>query len=435
MTVALVYDPGLEQYAFPAGHPMKPVRFRLAVELMQAWGLIAEPGHGGEPAPDADPLAPDAGSLAPDGVPRAIRIRPRPATDADLLLVHTAEYVDAVKAISEDPGAADGRYGIAAGFDTPAFPRMHEAAALVTGATITAMDAVLSGRVIRAFGPAGGMHHAHADRAAGFCIYNDPAVAIERATREHPGLRVAYVDIDAHHGDGVEEAFRERSDVLTLSVHETGRYAYPGTGHVRDIGEGEGRGFAMNVPLPLYAGPRCFELVTEQVIGPALAAFGPDVVFLQAGADAHRTDPLVELENTVEGFTHTVARIVEATDELCGGRLVVTGGGGYEPFSAVPRQWACAMAVLMGAEVPPTLPAEWLESSRAAARDAQADRGVAGMFAGEAPGSASTFAETASDATPDEESAALAGTHRVIGELLGAHPLFGSRSPLGGSRR
>lgn len=398
MTVALVYDPSLEAYAFPAGHPMKPVRFRLAVELMRTWGLIAEK---------------DDASPAPGGVPRAVRIAPRAATDEELRLVHTADYIDAVKAISVDPEVADGRYGIAAGADTPAFARMHEAAAQVTGATITAMDAVLSGRVTRAFNPAGGMHHAHAGHAAGFCIYNDPAIAIERATREHPGIKVAYVDIDAHHGDGVEEAFRERADVLTLSVHETGMYAYPGTGHFRDIGEGDGRGFALNVPLPLRAGAPSLELVLERIIGPALAAFCPDVIFLQAGADSHRDDPLVELENTVEGFTNTVAGIVRSADELCDGKLVMTGGGGYEPFSAVPRQWACAMARLMGADIPSTLPPEWLRASHAAAQ---------GTFAPRA--SESTFAEASPGPTEDEAGEAIEGTHKVIAALLEAHPLL-----------
>jgi acetoin utilization protein AcuC len=423
MTVALVYDAGLEAYAFPAGHPMTPARFRLAVGLMRAWGLIAEAGDEGA-APGVDAPATDAGSHPPVAVTRAALIAPRSAADAELLLVHTPGYVDAVKAISADPARADGRVGIGPGLDTPAFPGMHEAAALVTGASITAMDVVLEGRATRAFNPAGGMHHAHADRAAGFCIYNDPAVAIECATREHAGLRVAYVDIDAHHGDGVEEAFRQRSDVLTLSVHETGRYAYPGTGHVRDIGEGEGRGFALNVPLPLYAGPESFRLVTERIIVPALAAFRPDVVFLQAGADAHSADPLVQLENTVEGFTDTVEGVVRAADELCDGRLVMTGGGGYEPYSAVPRQWACAMAVLMGVEVPLTLPVEWLRASAEAARGTRGRREEPGDAHETPVDPAPTFLEAASDVTPDEQRAALAGTHRVIEELLDSHPLF-----------
>jgi acetoin utilization protein AcuC len=397
MTVALIYDSGLEEYAFPAGHPMKPVRFRLAVELMEAWGLIASAGDS---------------PLAPGGVPCAVRIAPRCATEAELRLFHTADFIAEVKAIGSDPARADGRCGIAAGGDTPAFARMHEAAALVTGASITAMDVVLSGRVTRAFNPAGGMHHAHAGRAAGFCIYNDPVIAIERVTREYPGLRVAYVDIDAHHGDGVEEAFRERADVLTLSVHETGRYAYPGTGHVRDAGEGQGRGFALNVPLPLRAGAPSFESVLELIIAPALEAFGPDVIFLQGGADAHRDDPLVELENTVEGFANTVAGIVRCADALCGGRLVMTGGGGYEPFSAVPRQWACAMAALMGASTPTTLPQEWLRASHAAA-------GTLAPRAGEY-----TFAEATPGPSEDEAREALEGTHRVIAELLDTHPLF-----------
>lgn len=343
MTVALVYDPALEAYEFPPGHPMKPARFRLAVALMRNWGMIED-------------------GCAPSGTPCALEIAPIPATDDELLTVHTSALLGAVKAASEVPPIVSPGFGL--GGDTPAFPRMHEAAALVTGATLTATRAVLGGSVTRAFAPAGGMHHAHADRVAGFCVYNDPAVAIEIATRENPGLRVAYVDIDAHHGDGVEEIFIDRSDVLTVSVHESGAYLYPGTGDVTDIGELAGIGYALNFPLAPSAGPDSWEVALTEVVGPALRAFRPDLVFLQAGGDTHAADPLTHLENTVEGFSATVRGIVALADELCGGRIVVAGGGGYEPYSAVPRQWASAMAALLGVDVPAELPQEWRDAVR-----------------------------------------------------------------------
>ncbi len=341
--VALVYDPRMAGYRFGRDHPMVPERYTLAVSLMRAWGLL--------------------GAEARDGV--AVEIAPAPATEADLLRVHSRAFVDAVKRASLP--ADEPRFGIGPG-DTPAFSRMHEISALIAGGTIRALDAVLEGELSRAFSPAGGLHHAHRDRAAGFCVYNDCAVAISRVTARRPGMRVAYVDIDAHHGDGVEECFRERDDVLTISLHESGRYLYPGTGASRDIGGGAGVGFAVNVPLPPHAGRTEYELAFDRVVEPALTAFGPDVVVAQLGADAHRSDPLTHLGMTVAGHARLVARLVDIAEELCAGRLVATGGGGYEAFSATPRMWACAMAVLRGMEAPASVPPAWLDESAAAAR-------------------------------------------------------------------
>ncbi len=240
---------------------------------------------------------------------------------------------------------------------------MHAVSALIAGGTIRALDGVLGGEFRRAFNPAGGLHHAHRDRAAGFCVYNDCAIAIARATARQPGLRVAYVDIDAHHGDGVQEAFYARDDVLTISLHESGRYLYPGTGASGDIGEGIGRGYAVNVPLPPYAGSAEYQLAFDRVVEPALRAFGPDAIVAQLGADSYRADPLTHLDMTVAGHAGLVTRLAAISDELCEGRLVATGGGGYEAFSATPRMWACAMAVLLGVEPPAELPAEWLALS------------------------------------------------------------------------
>jgi acetoin utilization protein AcuC len=238
-------------------------------------------------------------------------------------------------------------------------------------------------------------------------------VAISRATRDHPGLRVAYVDIDAHHGDGVQEAFYERADVLTLSVHESGSYLYPGTGDPSDIGTGEGEGLALNVPLPPEAGPECYDLVFAGVIAPALRAFRPEVIVLQGGGDSHRDDPLTHLDNTVAGFVDTVAGIVRLAEELCHGRLVMTGGGGYEPYSAVPRMWACAMAELLGADTPATVPDMWLRMSHAASR------GTAAPLA-----TAMTLMES-TPPPPDEVVAVVSEvTRRVVEDLRSSHPLL-----------
>ena len=337
MSVALIWDELLAAYRLGTSHPMQPARFVLAVETMRSWDL----------------LAPSSGDASDEGgeTERAVILRPEIASDADLALAHDAGYIAHVKAAGADPSKAYGDHGLGAG-DTPAFPRMHDAAALAVGASITALDAVLTGRVTRAFSPAGGLHHAMRDRASGFCIYNDCVVAIERATRQHPGLRVAYVDIDAHHGDGVEAAFLERADVLTASVHESGQFIFPGTGAARETGEGAGKGFALNVPLLPHSGDEELLGALSGHVVPALRHFAPDVIVAQLGADSHRGDPLTHLDVTIAGFLDAVRSLRDASEELCGGRLVALGGGGYQPYTVVPRVWAGAMAVLLGRDVP-----------------------------------------------------------------------------------
>lgn len=389
--VLLVYDSRMAQYRFAPPHPFLPERFTLAVELMRDWDLLGE------------------------GDARAGVLAPEPATEEDLLLVHTADYIATVK---EEHAATltDEAHGLGYG-DTPRFPNMHEAAALTAGGTVQALELVVRGECLRAFNPAGGLHHAHADRAAGFCVYNDCAVAIARATAKHSGLRVAYVDIDAHHGDGVEEAFRERADVLTISLHESGRYLYPGTGSSRDVGAGPGLGFAINVPMPPGAGPTEYLLAFDRVVEPALRAFGPSVMFMQLGADSHRTDPLTHLGMTVAGHVELVVRLVRLADELCDGRLAATGGGGYEAFSATPRMWACDMAVLLGVEPPLKVPAEWLELSvQAAEQHGIQPIALAGTF-DEAPVSEPSL-------SPDE---ILRLAEHAIEETLANSPLLAGR--------
>lgn len=377
--VVLAYDDSLAAYRFNDTHPLRPERFTLAVELMRAWGLL-------EP-------------------PEVAIVQPAPATDEELLLAHSADYLAAVKAASAT-GRAQPGFGIGPG-DTPAFLGMHEAAALAVGATCEALDAVLDGRTARAHAPAGGLHHAHHDHASGFCVYNDAVAAIERAIRARPGLRVAYVDIDGHHGDGVEAAFVERADVLTISVHESGAYLFPGTGRATDTGRGAGAGACINVPLPPYAGDECYPLVLEQVIAPALRGYAPDVIVLQAGGDAHRSDPLTHLDLTVAGYVRLVSGIIALAEEVCGGSIVSLGGGGYQPFSEVPRMWAAVMALLLGRDVPEVLPEPWLLRAAAAA-------GAAGE---PAPRSARTFEEPDEGPGSDAHAGALAGTRHAIDKV------------------
>lgn len=348
MRVDLLFAPQLATYRFPSGHPMRPERFTLTVDLARQWDLIAR---------DTEHT---------DGLNRARVVGPPAATDEDLMLVHSAEYVRHVKAASEDPSLADLSYGLGPG-DTPAFPGVHRAAALAVGATVRAVESVLLGDTDRAFSPAGGMHHAHRDRASGFCVYNDPAVAIARALSRGLAKRIAYVDIDAHHGDGVEEAFFDRGDVLTVSVHESGRFLFPGTGTREREGRGEGEGLAINVPLLPDSGDAEYLAALDDVVAPAVREFAPDIIVAQLGADAHTTDPLTHLRLSVPGYVESVRRVVALADEVCHGRLAATGGGGYQPYSAVPVMWASALAVLLDREVPQEPPASWLRIAEEAA--------------------------------------------------------------------
>jgi acetoin utilization protein AcuC len=384
MRVEMAYSPSMADYRFGASHPMRPERFTLCVALARSWGLLGDSG--------------------------ASVVRPDAARDAELLLAHDASYITAVRHASADPRGWLGGFGIGPG-DTPAFVGMHEAAALAAGATTRALRDVVSGASARAFSPAGGLHHAHRERASGFCVYNDLAIAITALTAENPGLRVAYVDLDAHHGDGVQEAFYERDDVLTLSVHESGTYLYPGTGRAEEIGAGRGCGFAVNVPLPPDAGDACYALVHAEVVAPALRAFAPDVIVAQLGADSHRNDPLTHLDTTVAGQYANARTLVALAEELCAGRIVATGGGGYDSFSAAPRSWACVLAALLGVETPAELPQEW--------RDV-ANRASCGLVT-PPPG---TFDEAAPKPPVEARARALAGTQRVVEKLREAHPLL-----------
>ena len=337
MDVALVYSPALNAYDLGPAHPLRPERVSLSVGLMSALGLVR------------------AGALVP--------VDPRAATREELERVHDPLYIDEVMKAGADPDGWLGSFGIGAG-DTPAFPDMHEAASLVAGATVVAIEEVLSGRFRRALSPAGGLHHAHRDSAAGFCVYNDAAVGIASAIAAHPALRVCYIDIDAHHGDGVQEAFYAEPRVLTISVHESGRYLFPGTGGTDERGEGPGLGSAINVPLPPNANDECYALVFDEVVEPAVRRFCPDLIVTQNGADAHWTDPLTSLGMTLHGYRSLVHKSMQLAEESTGGRLVACGGGGYAWATVVPRAWTMLAAELAETQVAEEIPGSWRERVR-----------------------------------------------------------------------
>jgi acetoin utilization protein AcuC len=339
----LAWRSDLAAYDFGEGHPLDPVRVTLSVALMRDYGMLAE----------------------------GIVLDPTPADDASLALVHDPAYIAAVREASTAPSSFMPRMGLGTS-DNPIFPHMHEASALVCGASVAALAAVLDGPALHAFGIGGGLHHAHRSRAAGFCIYNDPAVAIAVARRQRPGLRVLYIDVDAHHGDGVQEAFYDSAEVMTISIHETGEFLFPGTGFASEIGEGEGVGYSANVPLPPGATDECYRTAIEAVVEPLAERFHPEVIVAQLGADAHHSDPLTQLGLTLPGYRWVVGRILKLADELCDGRLCALGGGGYAVHTLVPRAWTWVMAELLGDTLPETLPEAWRAR-------------VAGFGGGEAP--------------------------------------------------
>ncbi len=323
----LVHGPRSASYDFGPGHPLTPRRFAPGIELLRAVG--AEPG-----------------------------LAPEPAPDAELLWCHTRPYLDIVRGFSASPFGMP-EAGIAEGGDVPPFAGMHDAAAAVAGGSIRALEAILRGDVDHAFHPGGGLHHAMAGRASGFCIYNDPALAIARARRD--GLRVLYVDLDVHHGDGVQALFWDDPGVLTLSFHETGRYLFPGSGGVGELGEGAAAGTSVNVPMEPGTGEGAWLAAVRSVLPEVAAAFGPDLIVSQHGADSHAFDPLAHLRVTTTAMGEA-ARLVDAVaHRFAGGRWLATGGGGYDVYRVVPRMWSLVWLAGAHRDVPDTVPAAWRE--------------------------------------------------------------------------
>ncbi len=322
-----MFGPRSLTYDFGPRHPLTPRRFGPGIDLLTHLG--AEPG-----------------------------LAPEPASDEELLLCHTSRYIETVKRLSEldnDPWGAP-EAGIGPG-DDPPFPGMHDAGAAVAGGSTRAMEAILSGTALHAFHPGGGLHHAMPSRASGFCIYNDPALAIAKARQA--GLRVLYVDLDVHHGDGVQAIHWDDPGVLTVSFHESGRYLFPGTGSLAEVGEGPAAGSAVNVPLEPGTGERAWLMAVETLLPELAAAFGPDIVVSQHGCDTHASDPLAHLNVTTTAMG-AAARLVDGiAHRWTGGRWLATGGGGYGVYRVVPRAWAHVWLAGAHRAAPDRLPAEW----------------------------------------------------------------------------
>lgn len=314
----------MSAYNFGPNHPMSPKRLDLTTRLARDLGILA--------LPQVEVVE----AYVPD--------------DNELAAVHERDYIAAVRRVGEDPASPDPARGLGTE-DDPAFLGMHQASARIAGGSLMAANAVLSGATPRAMNFAGGMHHAFAGKAAGFCIYNDAALAITRLLAEGVA-RVAYIDIDAHHGDGTESIFWDDPRVMTISIHETGMTLFPGTGFANDLGGPNAEGTAVNVALPAGTSDagwlRAFHAVVPQLV----EAFGPEVIVSQHGCDSHHADDLTHLNTTVDGQREAALSIAALADKVCGGRWIATGGGGYNIVSVVPRVWTHLMAIMAGRPVP-----------------------------------------------------------------------------------
>lgn len=316
MTVLVCSDPALGAYHFGASHPFGPYRLDAFLEACQRRGLE-----------------------------RRFTAYPSRTADADTLqLFHTPEYVSRVR-----DAEANGEAWLDQG-DTPVVPGIFDAASRVVGTTLAGIDRILAGEGRRAFTPIAGLHHARRDRAAGFCVFNDCGVAIEYLRREHGLQRIAYVDIDAHHGDGVFYGFVTDPDVFIVDFHEDGRFLYPGTGAAEETGEGEARGTKRNVPLPMGANDVDFARLWPGALG-FLRAARPEFVLLQCGADGLAGDPITHLAFSAHVHAIVTRDLCRLADDFCAGRLLAMGGGGYNPDN-IGAAWGTVVATLLEQDAP-----------------------------------------------------------------------------------
>ncbi|GAW67183.1 histone deacetylase [Geoanaerobacter pelophilus] len=324
---ALIACTDLAGYSYGEHHPFKVQRYRLAHDLMEAYGLLELPGME--------------------------LVRPRPVSEAELLTAHSREYLDRLREFSASAEPrADFRFGLG-DLENPVFPGVYDWACLGVSGTMEAARLVTEEGFAAAFNPFGGYHHAQRSRASGFSYLNDAVVAINHLVQQ--GKRVVYLDLDAHHGDGVQNAFYQSDRVLCISLHESGVYFFPGTGFEREAGEGEGLGYSVNLPLLAHTDDALFMKAFDEVAFPLIAAFDPDVLFTQLGADTFRTDPLTRLEVTTHAYSYILRKLRALQIPW-----VAVGGGGYDMMN-VSRAWTIAWGVMNDRVLSPRLPAAFVK--------------------------------------------------------------------------
>lgn len=337
---SVIFDLSLCDYNFGPEHPMSPLRVDLTMRLAEDLGLLAG---------------------APGSVGTLRRIAPPIATDDQIAAVHTPDLIEAVTRMGLDPTGVDTAHGLGSD-DNPAFRGMHEAGAHVVGATLEAMRQVWTGESLHSANIMGGLHHAMPGYSSGFCIYNDVAVGIQWLL-DQGAQKVAYVDVDVHHGDGVEKVFWDDPRVLTISLHETGQVLFPGTGFAQDQGGPDAKGSAVNLALPPGTSDagwlRAFHAVVPQI----LREWGPEILVTQHGCDSHMEDPLAHMMLSIDGQRAAYLALHDLAHELTGGKWVATGGGGYELVDVVPRAWTHLLGIVAGTPVSPDVmtPGGWRE--------------------------------------------------------------------------
>lgn len=329
----LIYSSDYHTYQFNKDHPFNPIRSQLVYELLNESGLLDD---------------------------RQI-IAPRIATEEELLLFHDEQYIEQVKKASQESTSQNiaEQFGLGTE-DTPIFKNMHQASSLIVGGTLTAVDAVLEGKSNHAFNLGGGLHHGFKRKASGFCVYNDCAIAIKYIQKKY-GLKVLYVDTDAHHGDGVQWAFYDDPTVCTLSIHETGRYLFPGTGGVNERGQGKGFGYSFNIPIDAFTEDESFLVNYKRAFTEIAEYFKPDIIFTQNGSDSHCYDPLTHLCTTMKTFQEIPKIAHEIAHKYCEGRWIAVAGGGYDYWRVVPRAWSYVW-LTMNNQLPKSdlIPEKWL---------------------------------------------------------------------------
>lgn len=324
--VAIVYDDTLLQYDFGPLHPLKSIRLKLAFELMKSMGLL--------------------------GSSKVSIVEPTTAGVEQILLFHTLNYVNLV-----EKSSMTGR-GLLDQGDTPAFKGCFEASKRYVGASVLASDLIMRGEVEHAFNPSGGLHHAHPARASGFCIFNDPAIVVSHLKKKYRVRKMLYLDVDAHHGDGVMYGFYSDPSLLDIDFHEDGRYLFPGTGFSHETGEGEARGLKVNIPLLPLTGDRSYLKAFHEIVPKLVRSFKPEVILMQCGADAHFDDRLANLRLSTKCYEKIVDIIHSLAHEVSNGRLLLLGGGGYS-LSSVARCWTLAFAKMAETELEDEIPQNW----------------------------------------------------------------------------
>jgi acetoin utilization protein AcuC len=335
--VALIYADQYQNYNFGPTHPLRPLRIMLTYSLMEKLNLLNHK--------------------------KVEIIKPRLCTRDELEMVHSSAYIEIVKRLSENPEDRTVDpfvFGLGPG-DNPVFKGMYEASSLICGASLMAAEKVWTDDQFNiAFNPAGGLHHALRNRASGFCIFNDIAVAIKHLKRLKKDIKIAYVDIDCHHGDGVQWLFYDDPNVLKISLHESGKFLFPGTGEINERGEGDGTGYSINFPLLPGTNNRMYLKLFRACIPRLLDAFQADILITQLGVDTHLNDPLTQLGLSIQIHRDLAQTIKTCAKEYCNNKWLALGGGGYL-MTVVPRAWSIYFAKMLDMDLENQLPESWIK--------------------------------------------------------------------------